>query len=141
MSDAEYITEWPPPSFKEEGIPASKRPKLELSDHEPDGSGESSHRFIQSSFSNKADVLLARWWKEKAKCKEGSLLKADIKSTNPNTILFHISRYTPPSLVASPSLPPSLPPQLYYIFPIQVESSKSIFTAAYRLPVPLEDSI
>lgn len=103
--EPEYITEWPPrpavgehfgleddrevstkrPRIGDEGPPEAKT--IPFFENPP---SEMLH-LVHSSPSTKADTLLAQWWKELVKKGRGALL--DVASSNPNTKLFHISRY------------------------------------------------
>lgn len=96
--DTESITEWPPPPSRcssdneggddddeGEGGGVPKRPRL-------DDEGTTSP-LVRCSPLVKAEALLARWWKEKTRSEGGqSLPVTSVKSANPNTTLFHISR-------------------------------------------------
>ena len=112
MTGTEYITEWPPPSTASEKLSAErkkeeaneaapKRQKLCEEKEKETGSNPfsitggtscSTSSFIQSPPSQRARTLLARWWKEKSKIEESPLISGT-QSVNPNTILFHCSRY------------------------------------------------
>ena len=88
----EPITEWPPPTAvaKENGDQEASRKRRKVCDGIEEESRKIS-RWIQSSPSIKADGLLARWWKDKIKT-GGDSMEIGIKSINPNTILFHVSK-------------------------------------------------
>lgn len=97
----EYIDEWPPPSPKEE-TPSSpgggggregacKRPRLSSGEHSTGGERGVFFELVCANPDIRADTLLAKWWKERAKEKQ-SLPLAGSKSTNPKTNLFRITR-------------------------------------------------
>ena len=108
--EPEYITEWPPAVVRlgthlgkkgqeDEGEMGTKRPRVDGEDT-PEAKttpfseslpSEMLH-LVQTSPSTKADTLLAQWWKQLVKKGRETLL--DVTSNNPNTKLFHISRYT-----------------------------------------------
>jgi hypothetical protein len=101
MEDAEYITEWPPPSpsppaASSVAVKAHRDEEFRSGDPKRPRLGKEGNcdraqvlRLVKSSPSIKADTLLAQWWKEMVK--EGGA-PLDTASVNPSTKLFHISR-------------------------------------------------